>query len=121
MPRSIDGHGCVSVRYPPPWVTGSPWSSTTSTPTPGMARQAEPGLVEVMPGSGVIMWPPVSVCHHVSTIGQRPPPMCSWYHIQASGLMGSPTVPRTRSVDRSWRCGSAAPHFMNVRMAVGAV
>ncbi len=27
-------------------------------------------------GSGVIMWPPVSVCQNVSTIGQRPPPMC---------------------------------------------
>ena len=58
---------------------------------------AEPGLVVVTPGSGVIMWPPVSVCHHVSTIGQRSPPMCVWYHIHASGLMGSPTVPSTRS------------------------
>ena len=47
--------------------------------------------------------------------------MCSWYHIHASGLMGSPTVPSTRSVDRSWAVGSAVPHFMNVRMAVGAV
>ena len=26
-----------------------------------------------MPGSGVIMIMPVSVCHHVSTTGQRPP------------------------------------------------
>ena len=26
------------------------------------------------PGSGVIMMPPVSVCHQVSTIGQRPSP-----------------------------------------------
>ena len=30
---------------------------------------AEPGLVGVAPGSGVIMMPPVSVCHQVSTIG----------------------------------------------------
>ena len=67
------------------------------------------------------MMAPVSVCHHVSTIGQRPPPMCSWYHIHASGLMGSPTLPRSRSFDRSWAAGSCVPHFMNVRIAVGAV
>ena len=82
---------------------------------------AEPGLVVVTPGSGVIMWPPVSVCHQVSTMGQRSPPMLAWYHIHASGLIGSPTVPSTRSDDRSWRAGSCSPHFMNVRMAVGAV
>ena len=64
---------------------------------------------------------PVSVCHHVSTTGQRPPPMCSWYHIHASGLMGSPTEPSSRSDDRSCLAGYSVPHFMNVRMAVGAV
>ena len=42
---------------------------------PGKACVAEPGLVLVMPGSGVIMIMPVSVCHHVSTIGQRSRPM----------------------------------------------
>ena len=35
---------------------------------------AEPGLSAVAPGSGVIRMPPVSVCHQVSTIGQRPSP-----------------------------------------------
>ena len=44
---------------------------------------------------------PVSVCHHVSTTGIAPPPMCSRYQIQASGLMGSPTVPRSRNEERS--------------------
>ena len=82
---------------------------------------AEPGLRVVAPGSGLIMMAPVSVCHHVSTIGQRPPPMCSWYHIHASGLMGSPTLPSSRSFERSCASGSWAPHFMKVRMAVGAV
>ena len=67
------------------------------------------------------MWPPVSVCHQVSTIGQRSPPMWRWYHIHASGLMGSPTVPSTRRLDRSRPAGHCSPHFMNVRMAVGAV
>ena len=64
---------------------------------------------------------PVSVCHQVSTIGQRPPPMFSRYQIQASGLIGSPTEPSTRSEVRSNFAGIASPHFMKVRMAVGAV
>ena len=88
---------------------------------PGSGKVAEPGLRIVAPGSGLIMMAPVSVCHHVSTIGHRPPPMCWWYHIHASGLMGSPTLPSSRSFDRSCFSGSWAPHFMNVRMAVGAV
>ena len=86
-----------------------------------MGWVADPGLVVVTPGSGEIMWPPVSVCHQVSTMGQLLPPMWVWYHIHASGLMGSPTVPSTRRLDRSCLAGSWAPHFMKVRMAVGAV
>ncbi len=82
---------------------------------------ADPGLAAVMPGSGVIMIAPVSVCHHVSTTGQRPPPMCSAYHIQASGLIGSPTLPSSRSDDRSCAAGCSGPHFMKLRIAVGAV
>ncbi len=68
---------------------------------PGNGKVAEPGLVAVTPGSGVIRICPVSVCHHVSTMGVRFPPMCSRYHSQASGLIGSPTDPRRRSDDRS--------------------
>ena len=88
---------------------------------PGNARIAAPGLVAVTPGSGVIMIPPVSVCHHVSTTGQRSPPTWSRYHIHASGLIGSPTEPSTRSDDRSCAAGSSSPHFMSVRIVVGAV
>ncbi len=93
----------------------------TSAEMPGSGNVADPGFVVVAPGSGLIMIPPVSVCHHVSTIGQRSPPMYSWYHIQASGLIGSPTDPRTRRLDRSCFCGSSWPHFIIVRIAVGAV
>ena len=82
---------------------------------------AEPGLVLVMPGSGVIMIMPVSVCHQVSTIGQRSCPMLVWYHIHASGLIGSPTEPSRRSVLKSRRAGHSVPHRMNARIAVGAV
>jgi hypothetical protein len=42
---------------------------------PGSGSVQEPGTIGVAPGSGVIMWPPVSVCQKVSTIGQRSPPM----------------------------------------------
>ena len=64
---------------------------------------------------------PVSVCHQVSTIGQRLPPIVLWYQIHASGLMGSPTVPRSRREERSRFFGCSSPHFMKARMAVGAV
>ena len=42
---------------------------------PGNGFVADPGLRRVTPGRGVIMIMPVSVCHQVSTIGQRSPPM----------------------------------------------
>ena len=64
---------------------------------------------------------PVSVCHQVSTIGQRSPPMTLWYQSHALGLIGSPTVPSSRSDERSRRSGYSAPHFMQARIAVGAV
>jgi hypothetical protein len=77
-------------------------------------------LVAVIPGRGEIMIPPVSVCHQVSTIGVLPPPITSRYHIQASGLIGSPTLPRTRRLDRSNCCGICRPDFIAARIAVGA-
>ncbi len=67
-----------------------------------------------------MMWP-VSVCHHVSTIGQCSPPMTTWYQSHAFGLIGSPTVPSSRSEDRSCSAALSAPHFMHARIAVGAV
>ena len=42
---------------------------------PGNGLVADPGFSVVRPGSGVIMIAPVSVCHQVSTTGQRSPPM----------------------------------------------
>ena len=121
MPRSIDGHGLVSASRPPPTSTFSPRSFLISAAMPGKGRVAEPGMVVVTPGSGAIMMAPVSVCHQVSTTGHFSPPMVLWYHIQASGLIGSPTDPMRRSDDRSWPSGHLVPQRMNARMAVGAV
>src|SRR5580704_16153266 len=95
-------------------------SSSTSASIPGKGRVQEPGLVAVMPGSGVIMIAPVSVCHQVSTIGQRPEPITLWYQSHAFGLIGSPTVPSSRSEERSCSLGHFAPHLMQARIAVGA-
>ena len=67
------------------------------------------------------MMAPVSVCHHVSTMGQRPLPMTVWYHIHASGLIGSPTDPSRRKLDRSDLFGHSSPWRMKERIAVGAV
>ena len=122
MPRSIDGHGSVITSSPPlPAPTGVPSSLTTSIEMPGIGTWALPGFVVVMPGSGLTMIAPVSVCHQVSTIGAEPPPMTSRYQIHASGLIGSPTLPSTRMLDRSNPSGTCRPTFMNDRMAVGAV
>jgi hypothetical protein len=51
-----------------------PSPSTTTGLTPKNGRVAEPGLRGVAPGRGVMRMPPVSVCHQVSTTGQRPSP-----------------------------------------------
>jgi hypothetical protein len=92
-----------------------------SAPIPGNGNVALPGLSVVTPGNGLIMIAPVSVCHQVSTTGQRPPPMCCQYQTHASGLIGSPTLPSRRSDERSRLSGNSGPHFMKVRIAVGAV
>ena len=43
------------------------------------------------------------------------------YQAHASGLMGSPTDPRRRRLERWCRAGQALPGPMNARVAVGAV
>src|SRR2546425_2650134 len=116
------GHGRVNTKYPPSFAfTGCPCSLKISAPTPGKGWVAEPGFSVVRAGRGVMRIIPVSVCHQVSTTGHRPPPIVRWYHRHASGLIGSPTVPRSRRLDRSCRFGCSSPHRMNARIAVGAV
>ena len=80
-----DSRPCVSRG------TSSPASSSTAAAMPGSGVPAAPGFIAWAPGSVVIMIAPVSVCHHVSTTGQRPPPTTFQYHSHAFGLIGSPT------------------------------
>jgi len=54
--------------------TGLTLSSRMTGRTPKKGSVAEPGRQGQAPGRGVIMAAPVSVCHHVSTIGHRPSP-----------------------------------------------
>jgi len=67
----------VIARSPPPVAIRSPFASKSSALYPGSGCCALPGFVAVSPGSGEITIDPVSVCHQVSTIGQRPPPITS--------------------------------------------
>src|SRR5215471_19123433 len=92
-----------------------------SATIPGNGIVADPGLSVVTPGSGVIRIAPVSVCHHVSTTGQRSPPITVQYQTHASGLIGSPTDPSNRSDDMSCFSAYSVPQRMNARIAVGAV
>lgn len=109
---------------PAPYFLIGPNPQTPSLAKPRTSRStlltAEPGFMGVAPGRGVSIWPPygsqrsgvwvhfpilslsllnhlltVSVCQKVSTMGQCWEPTTRWYHSQASGLMGSPTVPST--------------------------
>src|SRR5579863_5300021 len=127
MVRAIEGHG-LRITSKPPFPVGTWWKFplasgrvTTSGWIPKNGRVADPGLAAMAPGIGVIMIAPVSVCHHVSTMGQRLCPIFSRYHIHASGLIGSPTVPSRRSESSLYLLTNSAPHLINARIAVGAV
>src|SRR5210317_2593382 len=98
----MEGQGDFTARYPPsPFPTSFPSLSMIEDSIPGRGPQAEPGLVLVTPGNGEIIIEPVSVCHQVSTIAHFSLPIYSWYHIHASGFIGSPTVPSNLNDDRS--------------------
>src|SRR6266498_1701426 len=99
------GHGLVSTRIPSVEPASLPSTSSKAADMPGNGRPAEPGLAGSRPGSVEIMIEPVSVCHQVSTIGQRSPPTTVWYHSHALGLIGSPTVPSRRRDERSCLAG----------------
>ena len=66
---AIPGQGFLMTNLPSsPAFTSLPLSSTTATSFPKNGFVAEPGFSGVI-GRGVIINPPVSVCHQVSMIG----------------------------------------------------
>ena len=112
----------ASTPVTPSPSMGVPFSGSRTTGSmPKKGKVADPGLRAVAPGSGVIRMPPVSVCHQVSTMGQRSLPALRWYQRQASGLIGSPTVPSRRREGISYLAGHSSPAAAMARMAVGAV
>ena len=122
--RIWPGHVAFSASTPetPFPSSGVPDSgSRISGSTPKNGTVAAPGLVGTAPGSGVMRIPPVSVCHHVSTIGERPLPTWVLYQRQASGLSGSPTDPSSLSEGMSYLSGSSSPRLAIALIAVGAV
>ena len=108
MVRIIEGQGFLMTARPPA-LAGRllPLLSTTSASMPRNGLVAEPGFKGTV-GRGVIRIDPVSVCHQVSMIGLSPP-AARWNHSQASGLIGSPTLPRIRRVERSYFLGQSSP------------
>src|SRR5271155_4795176 len=115
----MEGHGFSIIKYPvSPGATDSPFIFTTRAAIPGSGKVAEPGFAGVAPGKTEIMIEPVSVCHQVSTIGQRFLPMASKYHFQAAGLIGSPPVPRSRRLLMSCGVIHSMPQAMKARIAV---
>ena len=129
----MEGHGNLMQRLPLTVSVGStplaaslpsinwPFSSSKTGWIPGKGKVACVGTAGVTPARLLIMMPPVSVCHQVSMMGQRPLPMCLSYQCHASSLMGSPTVPKTRKELRSLPSMGAVPKVIRLRMAVGAV
>ena len=95
--------------------------STNTGCIPKNGLVADPGFVSVAPGSGVIKIPPVSVCHQVSTIGHFPFPIILLYQFHASGLIGSPTLPKILKLERFVFLTGSSPAAINARIAVGAV
>src|SRR6185312_11241123 len=92
------GQESVITRLPEPTPSMVlPSASKIAGWMPKKGFMAAPGFSTVEPGNGQIKMPPVSVCHHVSTMGERPSPTTSKYHSHASGLIGSPTEPSRRS------------------------
>ena len=87
---------------------------------PGNGNVALPGLVVVTPGSGVIRIMPVSVCHQVSTIGQRP--AADVLVVPEPRLGVDRLTDRAEQPQRREVVGrrELLPCFMKARIAVGA-
>ena len=87
MPRIMPGHGRRRIRNPSWSVpTSKPLRSTISGMMPGIGSVPDPGLAGTAPGIGAMRMPPVSVCHQVSTMGQRPLPITRLIPFPGGGI-----------------------------------
>ena len=110
------------TRFPEPSpIISSPLSFRRAGSIPRKGFVALPGFIEVNPATGVIIMAPVSVCHQVSTIGQEESPTTLKYHSQASGFIGSPTVPKILSESLLDDLTNSSPCAIRALRAVGAV
>src|SRR5882762_9238587 len=115
----MEGQGNLKHNLPstPLPFNSFPVSSNNMGCTPGKGRVAKPGFVFVIPANGEIMIPPVSVCHHVSTIGQLFFPIfslykfqatcfertnCSWGCVKNIHLMFVNRFPKSSCIGKSW-------------------
>ena len=109
--RAWPGHDFLIHKFPSAIgsIISFPFASTIIGSTPGKGRVAYDGLVGVIPAREEIRIPPVSVCHHVSTIGQFSLPIFLKYQSHASSFIGSPTVPNTESDKRDFPFSQLVP------------
>ena len=99
-----------------------PEASASLSPKDILKNNITPGdMIKVSTRRGEINIQPVSVCHHVSTIGHLPSPTVLKYHIQASGLIGSPTVPKSFKDFLLVFLTGPSPSFIRAHNAVGEV
>ena len=98
-------------------TASSPVRRTMAASMPGSGRPIDPGRMSIA-AKFAIMMPPVSVCHQLSWNGR---PNASTPQTTASGLSGSPTLARKRSEGNACCRAAAAPTFISMRIAVGAV
>ena len=76
---AILGHGPFIASSPDPFIVfiSSPSAERRTASIPRNGSVADPGLAGIAPGRGLIIMPPVSVCHQVSTTEHLPSPTVS--------------------------------------------
>ena len=102
-------------------ASSSPLSLRMAGTTPKKGCPAAPGLAACAPGSGTIMYPPVSVCHHVSAMGHRPSPTTSWYlRPVAGGLHPTPSLQEDMPAGSLEAARGLLPHHFHASGLIGS-
>ena len=119
----MEGHGNLMHNFPSTFrlFNSFPSLSIIHGCIPGKGSVANVAFDGVTPARFDIIIPPVSVCHHVSTIGISFSPIFLLYQFQASSFIGSPTVPRTLRDLKSYGLTYFNPLASSALIAVGAV